>query len=59
MDTKFIFSYSKNAMTFHRQLQSFELSFDEAVERAKLHCKDVGGQFLMLEQVESFDIVEY
>ena len=52
MDTKFIFSYSKKGVIFHRQLQSFELTFDEALERAKEHCKNVGGVFVSIEEVE-------
>lgn len=52
METKFIFSYSKKAMIFRRQLTSFELTFDEALERAKEHCKNVGGVFVSIEEVE-------
>ena len=57
METKFIFSYSKKAMIFRRQLQSFELTFDEALERAKEHCKNVGGVFVSIEEVEVSNII--
>jgi small-conductance mechanosensitive channel len=52
MNAKFIFSYSKKAMIFRRQLTSFELTYDEALEKAKKHCENVGGVFVSLEEVE-------
>lgn len=39
-------------MIFRRQLTSFELTYDEALEKAKKHCENVGGVFVSLEEVE-------
>jgi len=44
-------------MIFRRQLTSFELTFDEALERAKEHCKNVGGVFISIEEVEVSNII--